>query len=149
MADEDWVIVSNEYEEEGADKEAIIAELNDLSSSVECADKVTTARAYSFKRSPKISPYLYAMVVGPFDYFEKIIDGFPPMRIYARKSLKESIREEQMFHVTREGIKFYEKFFQTKYPFNKYDQVFVPEHNWGAMENVGCVTYNENYLFRG
>ena len=27
--------------------------------------------------------------------------------------------------------------------------MFVPEHNAGAMENVGCVTYNERYLFRG
>ena len=35
------------------------------------------------------------------------------------------------------------------YPYEKCDMVFVPEFNWGAMENSGCVTYNEVYLFRG
>ena len=44
---------------------------------------------------------------------------------------------------------FYFDLFGHGYPFNKYDQVFVPEHNYGAMENVGCVTYNELYLMRG
>ena len=43
----------------------------------------------------------------------------------------------------------YEPLFGHPYPFNKYDQVFVPEHNYGAMENVGCVTYNELYMFKG
>jgi len=46
-------------------------------------------------------------------------------------------------------MKFYKSYFGQPYPFNKYDQIFVPEHNAGAMENVGCVTYNESYLFRG
>jgi aminopeptidase N len=54
-----------------------------------------------------------------------------------------------MFKVTKLGIKYYEDFFGRAYPFGKYDQVFVPEHIYGAMENVGCVTYNEHYLFRG
>ena len=43
---------------------------------------------------------------------------------------------------------FYAQLFDQPYPFSKYDQVFVPEYNSGAMENVGCVTYNEAYLFR-
>ena len=71
------------------------------------------------------------------------------MRIYARKSLKEHIKHEEMFKVTKVGIKFYEDMFGRKYTFGKYDQVFVPEHAYGAMENVGCVTYNEAYLFKG
>ena len=54
-----------------------------------------------------------------------------------------------MFKVTQAGIRFYREFFGQDYPFNKYDQVFVAEHNFGAMENVGCVTYNESYMFRG
>ena len=54
-----------------------------------------------------------------------------------------------MFLVTSVGMKFYNDLFGKPYPFNKYDQVFVPEHNYGAMENVGCVTYNETYLFKG
>ena len=46
-------------------------------------------------------------------------------------------------------MRYYKDLFGREYPFGKYDQVFVPEHNYGAMENVGCVTYNESYLYRG
>lgn len=44
---------------------------------------------------------------------------------------------------TKSGIDFYEEFFSTPYPFAKLDQVFVPDYNMGAMENVGCVIYND------
>ena len=71
------------------------------------------------------------------------------MRIYARKTLVEYVNDKEMFAVTQAGVKYYEELFGQKYPFNKYDQVFVAEHNYGAMENVGCVTFNELYLYRG
>ena len=71
------------------------------------------------------------------------------MKIYARKSIIGELNFDEMFNVTQAGIKFYSVFFGQVYPFNKYDQIFVPEHNFGAMENVGLVTYNENYLLRG
>ena len=106
-------------------------------------------QTFCFKTTPKISTYLYAIVAGPYDFFENKSEGFPDMRIYARKSLISHVNHEEMFKVTQTGIKFYEKLFGQPYPFGKYDQVFVPEHNYGAMENVGCVTYNEAYLFVG
>ena len=71
------------------------------------------------------------------------------MRIYARQSLVADVDHDWMFTVTQCGIEFYQEFFGRAYPFRKYDQVFVPEHNYGAMENVGCVTYNEHYIYRG
>ena len=105
--------------------------------------------AFWFKESAKISPYIYAIVAGPYDYYESIVEDLPPMRIYARKSLKEDINHKEMFLVTQCGMRYYKELFGKEYPFTKYDQVFVPEHNAGAMENVGCVTYNEIYLYRG
>ncbi|AIG08033.1 Membrane alanine aminopeptidase N [Corynebacterium pseudotuberculosis] len=33
------------------------------------------------------------------------------------------------------------------YPFHKYDQIFVPEFNMGAMENAGAVTFRDEYVF--
>ncbi len=71
------------------------------------------------------------------------------MRIYARRTILPDVCHKLMFDVTEAGMWFYNDFFQTKYPFRKYDQIFVPEHNWGAMENVGLVTYNESYLCIG
>ena len=53
-----------------------------------------------------------------------------------------------MFETVKAGLAFYEDAFGVPYPFGKYDQIFVPEYNWGAMENVGAVTFNESYLFR-
>ena len=53
-----------------------------------------------------------------------------------------------MFEKTRQGLAYYEAQFGVPYPYEKYDQIFVPEYNWGAMENVGAVTFNEGYLFR-
>ena len=71
------------------------------------------------------------------------------MRIYARASIIDEVNFDEMFLVTMCGMHFYKDMFGKAYPFRKYDQVFVPEHNYGAMENVGCVTFNENYLHRG
>jgi len=55
---------------------------------------------------------------------------------------------EELFTITKNGFQFYEEFFDYAYPFVKYDQVFCPEFNAGAMENVACVTYGEHLVFR-
>ena len=100
-------------------------------------------KTFIFKQSARISTYLYAIVAGPYDYFESNQADLPQMRIYARKSIKEDINHKEMFMITQAGMRFYKELFGLAYPFNKYDQVFCPEFNAGAMENVGCVTYNE------
>ena len=56
--------------------------------------------------------------------------------------------KDEYFNVTKCGIDFYEKLFSTPYPFDKLDQVFVPDYNMGAMENVGCVIYRDDYVQR-
>lgn len=111
--------------------------------------KIEGAKAFIFPESFKISTYLYAWAAGAYGFFERKTEGLPNMRIYARQTLMEEVNHQLMFDVTESGMWFYHDFFQTKYPFRKYDQIFVPEHNFGAMENVGLVTYNELYLFKG
>lgn len=110
---------------------------------------ISKPKKFTFNRSDRISTYLYAIVAGPFAYREELADDLPPMRIYCRASILEDTNFEEMFKVTKTGMKAYNELFGTPYPFRKYDQVFCPEFNCGAMENVGCVTYNEAYLFRG
>lgn len=114
-------------------------------------NKIENPRMSIFRESDRYSTYLMAIVAGPFDYHERNTPGLPPMRIYSRKTVFAdlSLSSEEMFNVTQAGMIFYKEFFGKAYPFRKYDQVFVPEHNAGAMENVGCVTYNEVYLMRG
>ena len=70
------------------------------------------------------------------------------MRIYARASIK-NLNFTEKFMVTRVGMKYYHDLFGMPYPFAKYDQIFVPEFGSGAMENVGCVTFNEKALYIG
>ena len=55
---------------------------------------------------------------------------------------------ERLFTQTKQGFGFYHKNFGVPYAFGKYDQLFVPEFNAGAMENAGAVTFLEDYVFR-
>ncbi len=66
----------------------------------------------------------------------------------ARRSLWEFLDADYIFDKTREGFAYYEEKFGVPYPFAKYDQLFVPEFNAGAMENAGAVTFTETYVFR-
>src|SRR2546429_339966 len=68
--------------------------------------------------------------------------------IFCRQSLAQYLDPEEIFTVTKQGLDFYAEAYKYPYPFQKYDQLFVPEFSAGAMENIGCVTFNESMLFR-
>ena len=74
--------------------------------------------------------------------------GSYPLGLYCRKSLAEFLDTDHLFNVTKQGFAFFEEKFDVAYPFGKYDQLFCPEYNAGAMENAGCVTILEDYVFR-
>ncbi len=71
-----------------------------------------------------------------------------PLGIYCRQSLAEHLDADELFEVTKQGFTWYAENFGVGYPFYKYDQVFCPEYNMGAMENAGCVTIRDEYVFR-
>ena len=68
--------------------------------------------------------------------------------MYCRASLEQHLDAEEILEMTRRGLAYYEDLFATPYAFAKYDQVFVPEFNAEAMENAGCVTHRDDYVFR-
>ena len=68
--------------------------------------------------------------------------------LWCRKTLAEHLDADDMFEITKQGFDWYHANFGTRYAFGKYDQLFVPEFNAGAMENAGCVTFHEDYVFR-
>nr|WP_180218228.1 aminopeptidase N [Streptomyces albus] len=74
--------------------------------------------------------------------------GSVPLGIYCRPSLAEHLDAEAIFEVTRQGFDWFQEKFDYPYPFEKYDQLFVPEFNAGAMENAGAVTIRDQYVFR-
>ena len=73
------------------------------------------------------------------------------MALWCRESLASWIdaQADEIFEITAAGLDFFEKYFGLTYPFDEYNQLFVPEFNMGAMENPGCVTFNEAYIHRG
>lgn len=71
-----------------------------------------------------------------------------PLGIYCRPSLAEFLDADHIFDVTRQGFDWFQEKFAYDYPFAKYDQLFVPEFNAGAMENAGAVTIRDQYIFR-
>ncbi len=101
-----------------------------------------------FKPTPPLSTYVTALVAGPYHVVTDRYDDVP-LAIYCRKSMTRHLDHEELFDLTKRGLQFFEDAFDYLYPFAKYDQLFVPEFNFGAMENPGCVTFSERHLFRG
>lgn len=112
----------------------------------------TERSTWSFDPTPRISSYVTALIAGPYQSVRSELtssDGRTiPLGVFARKSLMQYMDAENIFELTRQGFEFFEKQFGRAYPFTKYDQLFVPEFNAGAMENAGAVTFLENYVFR-
>ncbi len=115
---------------------------------VESADQTGSNKKWIFTPTPRISTYLTALVAGAYHRVDDIYVGEKtvPLALYCRKSLAESMDSDDIFKITKQGFAFYEKEFGLAYPFDKYDQIAVAEFNAGAMENVGCVTFAEDYF---
>ena len=100
-----------------------------------------------FARTPLMSTYLAALCVGPF---HEVRDkhGTIDLGWYCRQSLAQYLDSGELFEFTKQGFDFFAEQFDYPYMLDTYDQVFCPEYKFGAMENLGCVTYTENFIFR-
>ncbi|GHC42906.1 aminopeptidase N [Streptomyces flavofungini] len=106
---------------------------------------------WTFAPTPRLSTYVTALIVGPYHAVHSVYekDGQSvPLGIYCRPSLAEFLDADAIFDVTRQGFDWFQEKFDYTYPFAKYDQLFVPEFNAGAMENAGAVTIRDQYVFR-
>ena len=105
------------------------------------------AGTWRFAGTKPLPTYITAIVAGPY---QSVHDrhGDIELGLYCRASLREHLDPDEIFEVTKQGFDFFTAEFDYAYPFGKYDQLFVPEFNAGAMENAGCVTFSESYIFR-
>ena len=156
VAPSEWIVLSNEYEKENS-KFSSINSLDNLHIFTEKEKQHLFAATnvhekdyhfYYFNPTPRISTYLYALCAGPFIEYKNTFDSPVPLRIFFRESMKGFGEHEEMLRITIEGMKWYKEYFGIAYPFSKYDQIFCPEYNMGAMENVGLVTFNEYYCWK-
>jgi aminopeptidase N len=104
-------------------------------------------RLWTFPKTPGISTYAFSLHAGAYKIWTDN-SGDVPLRLMARQSLAEYVAVEEWFSGTQKGMTFYTDYFDIPYPFEKYDQLIVPEFNIGGMENVAAVTYSERYIQR-
>lgn len=108
---------------------------------------------WSFPTTKKMSTYITAVVAGEYYELQDSYEGkygVIPLGHYSRQSLKAELERdrEEIVLLTKQGFEFFEEAFGSPYPFEKYDQLYVPEYNMGAMENAGCVTLRDEYIPR-
>jgi aminopeptidase N len=134
-APQSWIVVSN------------MAPDVDGGTMVEGSASAGGARRWHFPPTPLMATYITHVSAGPWYVVRDEHDSIP-LGIFCRQSLARYLDPDEIFEVTRQGFDFYHQAFGIKYPFGKYDQLFVPEFKEGAMENAGAVTFLEDYVFR-
>jgi aminopeptidase N len=107
---------------------------------------------WRFEPTERMSTYITALVAGDYhvvrDTYTSPDGTVVPMAVACRKSLADYLDSDEILDVTKRGFDYFQDLFDLPYPFRKYDQLFVPEYNAGAMENAGCITFREDYIFR-
>ncbi|ETY71900.1 aminopeptidase N [Bifidobacterium moukalabense] len=147
LAAKSWIVTSNMPAASVTDAEAVTQEgtLGD--------HEAETTRRWVFEPTPIMSSYLTAICAGPYaewhtEYANE--DGRTvPMAMYCRQALADAFAKDvdYLFDITKRGFAFYAKTWGVPYPYAKYDQIYVPEYNAGAMENIGMVTIRDQYVF--
>ncbi|MCX6395516.1 MAG: aminopeptidase N [Propionibacteriales bacterium] len=106
---------------------------------------------WHFPTTVRMSTYFTALVAGEYHEVRDVYEGAHgaiPLGFFARQSKIADFDTDDLAEITKQGFAFFEDAFGYPYPFGKYDQLFVPEYNMGAMENAGCVTFRDEYLPR-
>ena len=103
----------------------------------------------TFSTTPPISTYLFVVCAGPWHSRTWEHAGLP-FGWHIRRSLGSELDRdlEDLRRVTETCFDFYTDAFDEPYPFDSYDQVMQPGHNWGALETAGCVTFRDEYVPR-
>ncbi len=135
-APSDWQVVSNAATPEPAEL---------------AADGRPGISVWRFAPTGPLSTYITALVAGEYHEVRDVYSGPHgeiPLGVFCRQSIKQHLDADEILEVTKQGFEFFEQTFAMPYPFGKYDQLFVPEYNMGAMENAGCVTLRDEYVYR-
>jgi aminopeptidase N len=146
---DDWIAVGNEkevrYDHAAKEGKRVLERFGTTWFLDFYADQSKVA-AYAFDKTPKISTYLYALCAGPYRVFEDYDPMYVPQRVYVRESLVENLRYELIMGITKTTLDLYQKTYGHRYPFSKVDHVMCPDYKFGAMENVGCITYSDGIM---
>lgn len=129
----------NIYKNHSSTLEVVALSNTQVVSKKQVDDKVIV----KYAKSPKMSSYLLAFVVGAFEYIEQNV-GNKLIRVYTSPGKIEQGR--YALEVAGKSLQFYEKYFNIEYPLQKMDLIAIPDFSNGAMENWGLITYRETCL---
>ena len=111
-------------------------------------EPLDNANHWVFPTSKKFSSYIFSLHAGNYTVWEDKFEDIP-LRLFARNSLAKYVKTDDWFTPTKQSFKFFNDYFDIRYPFEKYDQIIAPDFNSGAMENVAAVTFSETFVARG
>ncbi|NUK01137.1 aminopeptidase N [Streptomyces lunaelactis] len=99
--------------------------------------------------TPPLATYFVAVTAGPWHSVRTEHAGLP-FGLHCRRSLAPYLDADadEILEITRQCYDRYHEKFEEPYPFDSYDQAFVPEFNAGAMENPGLVTFRDEFIYR-
>jgi len=142
-----WQVISNMAPSGAPAVTAVQAPQAEETTDAEAAGRVATGAEaagktvrWSFLPTPVLPTYVTAVAAGPYHAVRDEHDGIP-LGIFCRQSLASYLDPDEIFEVTRQGFDYFHDAFGLRYPFGKYDQLFVPEYKAWAMEDAGCVTF--------
>ncbi|WP_399128097.1 aminopeptidase N [Actinacidiphila sp. ITFR-21] len=109
----------------------------------------TAPGRWQLATTPPLATYFLAVAAGPYHSVRTEHAGLP-FGLHCRRSLAEHLDRDaaELFDITRRCFDHYHRIFDEPYPFDSYDQAFVPEFNAGAMENPGLVTFRDTFVNR-
>ncbi len=132
-------------------------ETEDGSSATEDGPSATAGTAspvtHHFAPTLKQSSYITCITAGPYEgatdrWTDPATGRVIELGAWCRASLVAHLDASDIFSITKAGLEFFSSEFDYPYPWGKYDQIFVPEYNLGAMENPGLVTFTDSLIFK-
>ena len=109
-------------------------------------DQKSNKYLFSYSDTPLMSTYLFTFVIGNYDLIETVNENKTKIRVFT--PLRDHHDGALCMNLAQYSLRFYQKFFEINYYYEKLDFVPIPEMNFRAMENLGCIVFkNEAMLF--
>ncbi len=105
------------------------------------------ARAYKFEKTDHIPTYLFSFVAGKFEEYVDSRDGFEIRALYRETDPEKVAQMPQIMDQVRHSIKWMEEYTSIPFPFPKLDFVVLPGYQFGGMEHIGAIQFNDKRIF--
>ena len=105
------------------------------------------ARAYKFEKTDHIPTYLFSFVAGKFEEYADSRDGMEIKCLYRETDSAKVAQLPQIMDQVRHSIKWMENYTGIPFPFPKLDFVILPGYQFGGMEHIGAIQFNDKRIF--